>query len=55
MSKQTAPFWCPNAVATKLGWQDPITNEVYVCDTTLAIATVKPKSKKKSFKVESED
>jgi len=53
MSKQTAPFWCPNAVATKLGWQDPITNEVYVCDTTLVID--KPKPKKKFFKVESED
>jgi hypothetical protein len=51
MSNQEAPFWCPNAVATKLGWQDPVTNEVYVCDTTLEITpVVKPTPNKKSSK-----
>jgi hypothetical protein len=27
---KTKPLWAQNAVATKFGWQDPVTKEVYV-------------------------
>jgi hypothetical protein len=27
---KTKPLWAPTAVATSLGWQDPVTKEVYV-------------------------
>lgn len=27
---KTKPRWAPTAVATSLGWQDPVTKEVYV-------------------------
>jgi uncharacterized protein (DUF58 family) len=35
MSKLTAPKWCPTAVITKRGWQDPKTGEVYVANRRL--------------------
>ena len=27
---KTKPLWAPSAVATSLGWQDPVTKEVFV-------------------------
>jgi hypothetical protein len=58
MAKQTAPHWCPHAVSTKLGWQDPVTGEVLVCDNSLDLSTPKvktPKVKKPVVDVEVED
>jgi hypothetical protein len=56
MSKQTAPFWCSNAVATSRGWEDPITGELFVSDNSLVLdkpvvkpVTETPKKKKKTF------
>ena len=42
MSNQQAPHWCPNAKATKLGWEDPVTGELLVSDSSLEIAKPKP-------------
>jgi len=59
MSKQTAPHWCPNAIATARGWEDPVTGEVYVSDGSLDLSSPAPvvesksgtsKKKKKVFK-----
>jgi Ca2+-dependent lipid-binding protein len=33
---KTKPLWAPTAVATNLGWQDPVTKEVYVSIRNLA-------------------
>ncbi len=59
MSKQIAPFWCSNAVATSRGWEDPITGELLVSDNSLVLdkPVVKPvtetsKKKKKTFLTE---
>jgi hypothetical protein len=59
MSKQTAPFWCSNAVATSSGWEDPITGELLICDNSLVLdkpvvkpVTETPKKKKKLFSEE---
>jgi hypothetical protein len=53
MAKQTAPHWCPHAVATHLGWQDPVTGEVLVCDNSLDLST--PRVKPPVVDVEVED
>lgn len=37
MSKQTAPNWCKNAVATVRGWEDPKTGELLVAKKGLLV------------------
>jgi len=48
MSKQTAPHWCPNAIATARGWEDPVTGEVYVSDGSLDLSSPAPATESKS-------
>jgi hypothetical protein len=52
MSKQTAPHWCPEAVATARGWENKETGELYVSDTSLVleVKVTKPKVEKVSKK-----
>ena len=52
MSKQIAPFWCSNAVATKEGWKDPVTGELYVSDKSLDLSVSKKNQKKSEAPVE---
>jgi|LWDU01.1.fsa_nt_gi hypothetical protein len=62
MANQTAPEWCPNAIATGRGWENEETGELYVSDNSLTVESPKVatlavpkqvkeviKKKKKSF------
>jgi len=39
---QTAPYWAPDAVATKQGWVDPKTGELLMAIEGLEVTEVVP-------------